>query len=372
MGLECLAFCATRFEAAEEVFAEQFLARQGLRNEVVQGQIGPYAGRMFLAWQGKVSLTLFQTVSTRGGWRDETEAATFLAACEIFLARQRPDVVWTYGGDAVSIAVQHVAKRLDLPVLFALHDFACRDPQAFKMTDYVVVPTESCRQHYWKALGLASLKLPLVVDPGRVQFAERRPRYATFVDPEPRKGLFVFARIAEVLARRRPDIPLALVEGTSKAGFLADRSGAGNLRIVPNSPDARRFLAATKLLLMPSLTEDGGLTAMEAMLNGIPVLASNRGGLPETIGDAGFLFDIPARCTPETRDALSAEDVEPWVETIVRLWDDAAEYERWSRAARERSQTWRAERLGPVYRDFFSHLTHQPGPPLVPREIARG
>ena len=44
-----------------------------------------------------------------------------------------------------------------------------------------------------------------------------------------------------------------------------------------------------------------GLVAAEAMLNGIPVLASNRGALPETIGDAGFLIDIPARYTPETR-----------------------------------------------------------------------
>ena len=53
---------------------------------------------------------------------------------------------------------------------------------------------------------------------------------------------------------------------------------------MPNSPDARRFLAVTKLLLMPSLMENAAVVAMEAMFNGIPVLASNRGGLPETVG----------------------------------------------------------------------------------------
>ena len=162
--------------------------------------------------------------------------------------------------------------------------------------------------------------------------------YVTFVNPEPRKGIHVFARIAELLSQRRPDIPLLLVEGAGKAGFLPklgiDLSGVKNLRIMPNSPDAWGFLGVTKMLLMPSLMENAGLVAMEAMLNGIPVLASNRGGLPETIGDAGFLLDIPAKYTPETRAMPGAEEVEPWAETIIRLWDDPTEYERCSRAAR--------------------------------------
>jgi glycosyltransferase involved in cell wall biosynthesis len=150
----------------------------------------------------------------------------------------------------------------------------------------------------------------------------------------------------------------------SKLGI--NLSGIKNLRTVPSSPDPRRLYGATKLLLIPSLTESAGLMAMEAMLNGIPVLASNRGGLPETIGDAGFLFDIPARYTPETRDLPTAEEIEPWVETIIRLWDDAAEYERWSRAARERARQWHPDRLAPIYREFFGDLFPQPGPPLFP------
>ena len=102
----------------------------------------------------------------------------------------------------------------------------------------------------------------------------------------------------------------------------------------------------TKLLLMPSLwNESFGLVAAEAMLNGIPVLASNRGGLAGDDRRRRLLFDIPARYTPETRDVPTAEEVEPWVETIIRLWDDPAEYERWSRAARERAQQWHPDRL---------------------------
>ena len=74
---------------------------------------------------------------------------------------------------------------------------------------------------------------------------------------------------------------------------------------------------------MPSLwNESFGLIAAEAMINGIPVPASNRGALPEVVGEGGFLFEIPARYTPQTQVVPSASEIEPWVETIIRLWDD--------------------------------------------------
>ena len=136
-----------------------------------------------------------------------------------------------------------------------------------------------------------------------------------------------------------------------------------------NTPDPREFYGVTKLLLMPSLwNEAWPLVAAEAMINGIPVLGSNRGGLPEPVGGTGFLFDIPTRYTPESRDLPSAEEVEPWIETIVRLWDDTRFYEEFSQAARQRAESWRPERLASVYRDFFSDVFPQPGPPLVPRQ----
>ena len=136
---------------------------------------------------------------------------------------------------------------------------------------------------------------------------------------------------------------------------------------------------------MPSLwNESFGLVAVEAMLNGIPVLASNRGALgddwwqphpnPLPEGDGGFLFDIPARYTPETRDVPTAEEVAPWVETIIRLWDDAAEYDRASLAARVRAKAWHPDRLAPLYRDFFSRVSCLPkaaGATYLPAQPAK-
>lgn len=55
--------------------------------------------------------------------------------------------------------------------------------------------------------------------------------------------------------------------------------------------DREALYAGARLLVVPSLDEGFGLPALEAMSAGIPVIASNRGSLPEVVGDAAPLVD---------------------------------------------------------------------------------
>jgi glycosyltransferase involved in cell wall biosynthesis len=45
------------------------------------------------------------------------------------------------------------------------------------------------------------------------------------------------------------------------------------------------------VVVLPSLAEGFGLTALEAMASGTPIVASNISAIPEVVGDAGQLVD---------------------------------------------------------------------------------
>ncbi|HTE05274.1 MAG TPA: glycosyltransferase family 1 protein [Planctomycetota bacterium] len=75
-------------------------------------------------------------------------------------------------------------------------------------------------------------------------------------------------------------------------------------------PDLPVLLAGAAIYCCPSLHEGFGIPVLEAQACGAPVLSSNRGALPETVGECGVLFD------PGDEAALPA--------ALARLAGDAA------------------------------------------------
>jgi glycosyltransferase involved in cell wall biosynthesis len=63
------------------------------------------------------------------------------------------------------------------------------------------------------------------------------------------------------------------------------------------------------MLLLPSLAEGFGLTALEAMACGTPVVTSNTSSLPEVVGDAALLVDpLDTGGLAEAIERLFADD----------------------------------------------------------------
>ncbi len=313
-------------------------------------------------------ITIVRPESARDvGLRPEVVLAV-LDFFRTYLEVYRPDVILTYGGDPVTQGMIALARSRGIPVVFAIHNFAYTGLAAFGGVDYCVAPSEFACRYYRDRLGLACRALPNPVDWDRVTVQLREPRFVTFVNPLPEKGVFPFVQIAHELGRRRPDIPLLVVESRGTRAMLAacglGRDSAVSVRIMANTPDPRHFWCLTRIALMPSLWwENQPLVAIAAMINGIPVIGSDRGGIPETLGAAGFSLPLPDRLTPASQIVPTAEEVEPWVETIIRLWDDHALYEEQSRLARQEARRWHPDRLRPLHAEFFASVRQQGRPP---------
>ncbi len=306
-----------------------------------------------------VRVTILPTRSSRAEAAPDTdEAAAWLDLAEQALDRFRPHALLTYGGHPAGLELMRRARRRRVRVVFHLHNFAYDDRRAFADADAVIVPSQYARRFYRDRLGLDGVVLPDPLRRERVVAADPEPRYVTFVNPQPAKGLTVFARIARELGRRRPEIPLLVVEGRGGAGGLArvplDLSGLSNLHRMARTPEPRDFWRVTRAVLVPSLWRESlGRVAIEGLANGLPVLASDRGALPETLGEAGFLFTLPERCTPDSAEVPTAHEVAPWVATVERLWDDAGFEAEHRDRARAEAVRWDLEPLLDRYETFL-------------------
>jgi glycosyltransferase involved in cell wall biosynthesis len=366
-GWDVRVLCGPRldFDRAESI--EQLVADQCVPVDVRHGSQGPVEFSVLHFTLDGVPCSIYNPASSIRSDPSADEGGPFLALLDRLLDRWRPDVVLTYGGNWLAVELMQSCRRHGPKIVFWLRNFAYKGARLFDLVDGALVPSRCSAEHYREALGICCTAIPSPLDWSRVRCQPESSRhsesacYVTFVNPQPAKGVFVFARIAHELGRRRPDIPLLVVEGRGGCDWLArtgvDFRDVSSLHRMANTPDPRDFYHVSRLVLMPSLwRESFGRVAAEAFLNGIPVLASRRGALPEVLSDAGFLFDVPDRYTPETRIVPTAEEVAPWVETIIRLWDDEPFYEQESRRCLRAAESWRPDRIADRYEAYFRGL----------------
>jgi glycosyltransferase involved in cell wall biosynthesis len=151
----------------------------------------------------------------------------------------------------------------------------------------------------------------------------------TIVNPCGYKGLTIFLSLAETF----PDLPfLAVPTWGTTADDRAQLARRPNIEIAEPVDDIGLVLRRTRMLVVPSLWDETfGFTCVDAMLRGIPVLASAVGGLTEAKLDVPYL--LPVRRI-ESYDAVAdrarpvpvipPQDTAPWRDAVHRLLDDPA------------------------------------------------
>ncbi|PIZ71895.1 hypothetical protein COY07_04125 [Candidatus Peregrinibacteria bacterium CG_4_10_14_0_2_um_filter_43_11] len=130
--------------------------------------------------------------------------------------------------------------------------------------------------------------LPQLFNPDEIIARRRDNRYITLVNTHPIKGVSVFNETAKAL----PEKEFMIVESwTDVPDYHAPTSNITKRSIFKHPKD---LYEATRILLVPSLCEEGASrVAVEAMTNGIPVIAHRIGSLPEIGGKSIHLVDPP-------------------------------------------------------------------------------
>ena len=239
-----------------------------------------------------------------------------------------------------------------------------RRTRLLEQTAAIVAVSEFLAEYIRRWSGLEAHVLPLSFfgSPPFPTLGRFGHGFVTIVNPCASKGI----AIVLALAARLPDTPFAAVPGwgTTEADRLA-LAALPNVRLLAPTEDIDEILAQTQVLLVPSLwPEARARVVVEAMLRGVAVLASNVGGMRETLLDPSAL--LPVRPIERFDDALDGnllpvgvvpdQDIEPWVERLTTLLSDRDAYVQQAHRGREAAHAFAASCTADPLESFLAQL----------------
>ncbi len=225
-----------------------------------------------------------------------------------------PDCAWTSEARTARI---RAADRV-----VGVSEYVARYVRRHAGIDAVHVPISLMEHRDWPALG----------DPAN--------EFVTFANPCAVKGISIFLALADAF----PDTQFAAVPtwGTNEQDRALLRARP-NVHVLDPVDNIERLMRRTRVLLVPSLwAEARSRIIVEAMLCGVPVMASDIGGIPEA--KMGVPYLLPVNPITKYRPALDEQmvpvaevppqDVAPWRDALARLLNDPDHYREVSAGSR--------------------------------------
>jgi N-acetyl-alpha-D-glucosaminyl L-malate synthase BshA len=267
------------------------------------------------------------------------------------------------------MAKEILAKDRPLPIVTTLHGtditLVGQDPSYFPITrfsiersDAVTAVSQYLKDETVRAFGCDHERITVI--PNFVDLRQYRPpeQRCSVFPPHERVLMHIsnmrpvkrLLDVVHIFAHVQAQVPSRLVlvgDGPDRvaAERELDRLGlAPRARCVGKVEDVAEVLRWADLYLLPSQSESFGLSALEALATGVPVVGSSSGGLPEVVehGVSGVL------APPGDVDAMAAG--------AVALLQDRDRFAAASAAARTRAERFATERIIPQYEQVYASV----------------
>ena len=209
------------------------------------------------------------------------------------------------GNDVKVITTLH---GTDITLVGQAHAFHAITKFSIEKSDRVTAVSEFLKSETEMAFGCAGCDvqvIPNFVDPNvynrsrwRADLRESLPAWhKVLMHVSNFRAVKRVRDVVRVFARVRASVPATLVmvgDGPDRTDAEEEAHELGveqDVRFLGRIDLVAPLLASADVFLLPSKTESFGLSALEALATGVPVVASNVGGLPEVVrdGETGFL-----------------------------------------------------------------------------------
>ena len=251
-------------------------------------------------------------------WRRRTREGCWLLFDRPLIDRYLPPGTWVYNSsEPAYVPARRCPRIVTVHHLepFASRLKALRFKKSILTADLLVAQSSFTRDQIVCEYGVPTDRIVVVgtgVDENLIELGKKEPRNVQHLQPYvisvgallPRKGSDYLLNMARELRRRQSNLKIVCSCGTRGRPQLVEEA-----RSLPNvvlldyasRDELMDLIRGAVCMVIPSRLEGFGLTAVESMALGTPVIASNNSALPETLGGAGVLVN------PEDAGQLAEE-----------------------------------------------------------------
>lgn len=217
------------------------------------------------------------------------------------IKRGQWDLVHCHGfqGGAVGRAAAVMAR---VPAIVTIHNtlqvvgparFGARLAESWMRdkTAWWVTVSAYLRNYAWKELGIPEARTAVIANgvqmPAEIPPWQQQPVLGTVARLIPAKGIDIFIRAVQLLRPEIPELKANIIgdgpEARRLKALTADLGLEGTVEFLGYREDVAEQLKKMAVFVLPTRSEGLGISVLEAMSMGVPVIATAVGGIPELV-----------------------------------------------------------------------------------------